>query len=101
MPRSFLQLLHFGMYLIRNEEKKAKKFERGPNSHIRIMMSHFDIRDFSQLVGRALIYKESLKENVDQKRRAQRTSVSAEGVWPAKRMAMGSFPTSKVIRTYL
>jgi hypothetical protein len=59
----FLQLLHFGMYLIPNEEKKAKKFERGLNSRIRIMMSCFDIWDFSQLVDRASIYKESLKEN--------------------------------------
>jgi hypothetical protein len=62
------------MYLILNEEKKVKKFERGLNSRIRIMMSCFDIRDFSQLVDRASIYEESLKENaayyVDQKRKA-------------------------------
>jgi hypothetical protein len=43
----FLQLSRFGLYLIPTEEKKAKKFERGLNSHIRIMMSCFDIRDFS------------------------------------------------------
>jgi hypothetical protein len=43
----FLQLLRFGMYLILNEEKKMKKFERGLNSRILIMMSYFDIRDFS------------------------------------------------------
>ena len=43
----FLQLLHFGMYLILNEEKKVKKFEKGLNSHIRIMMSYFNIRNFS------------------------------------------------------
>ena len=43
----FLQLSRFGMYLIPNEEKKAKKFDRGLNSCIRIMMSFFDIRDFS------------------------------------------------------
>jgi hypothetical protein len=43
----FLQLLLFGLYLIPTVEKKAKKFERGPNSCIRIMMSCFDIRDFS------------------------------------------------------
>jgi hypothetical protein len=70
----FLQLSCFGMYLILNEEKKVKKFERGLNSCIRIMMSCFNIRDFSQLVNRASIYEESLKENTaeyaDQKRRA-------------------------------
>jgi hypothetical protein len=60
------------------------------------MMSCFDIRDFSQLVDRALIYKESLKENVakyvDQKRRAQGTGTSVGGVGPAKRMVVvGSF----------
>jgi hypothetical protein len=43
----FLKLLRFNMYLISNEEKKVKKFERGLNSHIRIMMSYFDIWDFS------------------------------------------------------
>jgi hypothetical protein len=52
----FLQLSHFGLYLILIEEKKAKKFERGLNSHIRIMMSCFNIQDFSQLVDRASIY---------------------------------------------
>jgi hypothetical protein len=53
----FLQLSRFGLYLISTEEKKAKKFERGLNSCIRIMMSYFDIQDFSQLVDRASIYK--------------------------------------------
>jgi hypothetical protein len=52
------------MYLIPNEEKMAKKFETGLNSCIEIMTSYFDIRDFSQLVYRASIYEESLKENV-------------------------------------
>jgi hypothetical protein len=39
----FLQLSRFGMYLIPNEEKKAKKFEQGLNSRIQIMMRCFDI----------------------------------------------------------
>ena len=60
----FLQLSPFGLYLIPTEEKKAKKFERGLNPCIRIMTSCFDIRDFSQLVNKALIYEETLKENV-------------------------------------
>jgi hypothetical protein len=71
----FLQLSRFGMYLIPNEEKKAKKFARGLNSRIRIMINCFDIQDFSQLVDRESIYEESLKENVteyaNQKKRAQ------------------------------
>ena len=84
----FLQLSRFGLYLITTEEKKAKKFERGLNPRIRIMMSCFDIRDFSQLVNKALIYEESLKENVaeytDQKRRTQGTGTSAGGAGPVK-----------------
>jgi hypothetical protein len=48
----FLQLSRFGLYLILTEEKKVKKFERGLKSHILIMMSYFDIRDFSQLVDK-------------------------------------------------
>jgi hypothetical protein len=59
-------------------------------------MSYFDIRDFSQLVDKASIYEESLKENAaeyaDQKRRAQGTGTSVGGAGPAKRMAVGSFP---------
>jgi hypothetical protein len=95
----FLQLSCFGLYLILTEEKKAKKFERGLNSHIRIMMSCFDIRDFSQLVDKPSIYEESLKENaveyVDQKRRTQGTGTSVRGAGPAKRMAVGSFPPQR------
>jgi hypothetical protein len=95
----FLQLSRFGLYLIPTEEKKAKKLERGLNSRIRIMMSCFDIRDFSQLVDKASIYEESLKENAveyaDQKKRTQGTSTSVEGAGPAKRMAVGSFPPQR------
>jgi hypothetical protein len=43
----FLQLSCFGLYLILTKEKKVKKFERVLNSRIQIMMSYFDIRDFS------------------------------------------------------
>jgi hypothetical protein len=67
------------------------------------MMSCFDIRDFSQLVDKASIYEESLKENAaeyaDQKRRTQGTGTFVEGAEPAKRMAVGSFTTLKVTRT--
>jgi hypothetical protein len=60
------------------------------------MMSYFDIQDFYQLVDRASIYKESLKENsaeyTNQKMRAQGTGTSVRGAWLAKRMAVGSFP---------
>jgi hypothetical protein len=91
----FLQLLCFDMYLIPNEEKKAKKFERGLNSHSWIMMSYLDIHDFSQLVDWASIYKESLKENAmkyaDQKKRGQGPDTLTRGVGLAKRMAVGSF----------
>jgi hypothetical protein len=90
----FLQLSRFELYLILTKEMKAKKFERGLNSRIRIMMSYFDIRDFSQLVNRASIYKKSLKENMaeyaDQKK-TQRTGTSVRGAGLAKRMAVGSF----------
>jgi hypothetical protein len=60
----FLQLSRFDMYIIPNEEKKVKNFERGLNSRIWIMMSCFDICDFSQLADWTSIYKESVKENV-------------------------------------
>ena len=70
----FLQLSRFSIYLILNKEKKVKKFERGLNSRIRIIMSCFDIQDFSQLVDWASICEESLEENAaeytDQKKRA-------------------------------
>ncbi|XP_059458349.1 uncharacterized protein LOC132187944 [Corylus avellana] len=63
-------------------------------------MSCFDIRDFSQLVDRASIYEESLKENAaeyaDQKRRAQGPGTLAMGAGPAKRMVVGSFPPQRM-----
>jgi hypothetical protein len=62
-------------------------------------MSCFDIQDFSQLVDRALIYEESLKENMavytDQKSLAQGTGTSVGGARLAKRMAVGSFPPQR------
>jgi hypothetical protein len=92
----FLQLSCFGMYLIPNEEKKVKKFERGMSFRIQITMSNFDIRDFSPLVDQASIYEESLKENVaenaDHKRRAQGPGTLARATKQAKRMVVGSFP---------
>jgi hypothetical protein len=93
----FLQLSRFGLYLIPTEEKKVRKFELGLNSHIRIMMSCFNIRDFSQLVNKASIYEESLKENAaeyaDQKRRTQGMGTSVGRAGLAKRMAAESFPS--------
>jgi hypothetical protein len=92
----FLQLSLFGLYLIPTKEKKVKQFKQGLNSRIQIMMSCFDIQDFSQLVDRASIYEKSLKENAaeypDQKRRAQGTGTLVVGARPAKRMAVGIFP---------
>jgi hypothetical protein len=62
-------------------------------------MSCFDIQDFSQLVDKASIYEESLKENAaeyaDQKRKTQGTGTSVGGAGPAKRMAVGSFPPQR------
>jgi hypothetical protein len=75
----------FAMYLIPGEEKKMKKFERGLNTRIWTMMTCFDIQDFSQLVDRASIYKESLKEN------ALKFSYQ-------RRMAHGSGSSSRVAR---
>jgi hypothetical protein len=91
----FLQLSRFGLYLIPTEEKKAKKFERGLKSRIRIMMSCFNIQDFSQLVDKASIYEESLKENAAEyanQKRTQGTGTLVGRVGLAKRMAVGSFP---------
>jgi hypothetical protein len=63
------------------------------------MINCFDIQDFSQLVDRELIYKESLKKNVteyaNQKKRAQGLGTSAGGARPAKRMVVRSFPPQR------
>jgi hypothetical protein len=62
-------------------------------------MSYFNIRDFSQLVDKASIYEESLKENaaeyMDQKRRTQGTGTLVGGAGPAKRIAVESFPPQR------
>jgi hypothetical protein len=59
------------------------------------MMSCLNIQNFSQLVDRASIYEQSLKENADQKRRAQGTGTSVGGARPAKRMVVESFPPQR------
>jgi hypothetical protein len=70
----FLQLSRFGLYLIPTEEKKAKKFEMRSELLYSDHDELFRHSRFLQLVDRASIYKESLKENVteytDQKMRA-------------------------------
>jgi hypothetical protein len=90
----FVQLSRFAPYLIPDEEKKAKKFERGLNPRIRTMMACFDIRDFSQLVDRASIYEEGLKESSaaaaeHKKRNFIPGATSSGGVGINKRMAVG------------
>lgn len=59
----FLLLSRFAMYLIPDEKKRTSKFDRGQNTRIQTMLTCFDICNFSQLVDRASIYEESLKEN--------------------------------------
>jgi hypothetical protein len=76
----FVQLSRFAPYLIPDEEKKAKKFERGINPRIRMMMACFDIWDFSQLVDRASIYEERLKGEFGNHRRAQEKELHFRGI---------------------
>jgi hypothetical protein len=96
----FLQLSQFDMYLIPNEEKKAKKFEQVYElSYSNYDEFFFNIRDFPQLVDRASIYEEILKENatkyMDQKRTAQGPNTLVGGARPAKRIVVGSFPLER------
>lgn len=58
---NFIQLSRFVVYLIPDEEKN---FKRGLSPRIRTMMALFDICNFSQLMDRASMYEESLRENV-------------------------------------
>jgi hypothetical protein len=41
----FIHLSRFAIYLILDEEKKAKKFERGLSPRIKTMMTCFDCND--------------------------------------------------------
>ncbi|XP_062164995.1 uncharacterized protein LOC133871583 [Alnus glutinosa] len=59
----FIQLSRFTVYLIPDEEKKAKNFKRGLSPSVKTMMRCFDIHYFTQLVDGASMYEESLKEN--------------------------------------
>jgi hypothetical protein len=47
----FTQLSRFVVYLILDEEKKARKFERGLNPCIGTQMVFFNINNFSQFVN--------------------------------------------------
>jgi hypothetical protein len=46
----FIKFSRFVVYLIPDDEKKDKKFERGFRSHVKTMMTCFDTPNFSQLV---------------------------------------------------
>jgi hypothetical protein len=88
----FIHLSRFAVYLILDEEKKAKKFERGLSPRIKTMMTCFDICNFFQLVDRALMYEESLKENTtafaQQRKRTFVPGVPSGGAGPSKRAAV-------------
>jgi hypothetical protein len=90
----FTQLSRFAAYLIPDEEKKAKKFEQGLNPRLRNQMASLDIRSFTQLVDRASLYEESLRETtvsfVDQRKRTFIQGSTSSGPGTVKRFASGS-----------
>jgi hypothetical protein len=58
----FTQLSRFAPYVIPDEEKKAKKFERGLNQRIRNWVLCLEVKNFVELVNKASLAEEGLKE---------------------------------------
>jgi hypothetical protein len=46
----FIQLLRFTVYLIPDEEKKAKNFKKGLSPSVKTMMRYFNIHNFTQWI---------------------------------------------------
>ncbi|XP_040996074.1 uncharacterized protein LOC121242247 [Juglans microcarpa x Juglans regia] len=72
----FTELSHYANYLIPDEEKKAKKFERGLDWRIRDRVRALKIIIFSELVNRATIVEEVILESIkynNQKKRQQQS----------------------------
>jgi hypothetical protein len=63
----FSQLSRFVLYLIPDEEKKAKKFERGLNQKIQNWVMCLEVKNFVELVNKASIAEEYLKETTNLK----------------------------------
>ncbi|XP_041016169.1 uncharacterized protein LOC121258691 [Juglans microcarpa x Juglans regia] len=53
----FIELSHFAAYLIPDEEMKACKFEQGLNEKIYERIVGFQIRNFSELVNKAIVFE--------------------------------------------
>ncbi|KAF5447231.1 hypothetical protein F2P56_032799 [Juglans regia] len=68
----FIELSRFATYLIPDEEKKARKFEKGLNRNFYERVVDFQIWNFSELVDKATVFERSLQRSTtlhDQRKR--------------------------------
>jgi hypothetical protein len=90
----FMQLSRFSLYVIPDEEKKAKKFERGLNQKIRNWVMCLEVKNFVELVNKASIAEEGLKETtklkVNQKKRQLSQGPPLVGWGPSEEVALDS-----------
>ncbi|XP_040992676.1 uncharacterized protein LOC121239487 [Juglans microcarpa x Juglans regia] len=59
----FIELSCFAAYLIPDEEKKARKYKQGLNEKLYERVVGFQIRNFSKLVDKAIVFERSLQRS--------------------------------------
>ncbi|XP_040998429.1 uncharacterized protein LOC121244400 [Juglans microcarpa x Juglans regia] len=68
------ELSRFATYLIPDEEKKARKFEQGLNEKLYVRVVGFQIRNFSELVDKAIVFEGTLQRNAAMHEQRKRTT---------------------------
>ncbi len=52
--REFVKLSHYGREIVPNEAERCKRFEKGLNDNIKVMITTLGITEFSKLVEASL-----------------------------------------------
>ncbi|XP_041025420.1 uncharacterized protein LOC121265825 [Juglans microcarpa x Juglans regia] len=98
----YVELSRFASYLIPDEEKKTRKFDKGLNNQIYERVVALQIQNFSELVDKATIVERSFKRSVElQEQREGSTPLgfpSSENQGPWKRMQLANNPGPRQVQ---
>lgn len=90
----FIELARFAAYLIPDEEKKCRKFEQGLNEKIFERVVGFQLKNFTEMVNKAIIFERSLQRSAtlveQRKRTATQGSQSTVDQGPWKKRNEGN-----------
>ncbi|XP_057958506.1 uncharacterized protein LOC131151270 [Malania oleifera] len=73
----FVELSHFAPFLIPNEVKKARKFEKGLRRRIYELVVGFQVQNFSDLVYKASVLEKSIQSSTKPTKHKKRSAPSS------------------------